>query len=127
MPNDVFDRLAQVSKGAVVLFRDLKYARNIETNMTTYKPDEGMTRTQRETLSRKFRELKGVGLIRSIRGAVKSKELARQFRMPRGTYIINPEMIRCTNHDEAAYLWGQCANEETSDGELSADPSSDES
>jgi len=126
MPDDVFDRLAQVSKGAVVLFRDLKYARSIETNMTTYRPDDGMTRTQKETLSRKFKELKGVGLIRSIRGAVQSKEMARQFRMPRGTYIINPDLIRCTNHDEAEYLWGQCANEEWDDGKLSADASIDE-
>ena len=112
---DVFDLLDQVSKGAFSVFNNLKYNRSEENNITRFEFDGEMTKTQRETHSRKVGELKVVGLIRNVKKQLQydPSEPDRAFICsdPKKTFIINPEMIRCTNHDEAEYLWGQCAEE----------------
>lgn len=110
MSADVFDLLDQVSKGAFSVFNNLKYNRSEIDNTTKFVEDEDMTRTQKETLSRKFKELRSVDLIRPVKGPVKEKGTARIFTLPKGTFIINPDMIRCSDHDDAEYLWNQCAH-----------------
>jgi hypothetical protein len=106
---DVFDLLDKVSKPAFSVFNNLKYNRSIDNNTTQFSAEEEMTKTQKETHSRKLAELKAVGLIRFVKGPLVDQENDRVYTMRKGTFIINPEMIRCTNHDEAANLWGQCA------------------
>jgi hypothetical protein len=108
MKKDVFDLLVQVSKGALEVFNNLKFNREENNNLTKYVPEEGMTRTQKETLSRKFKELKKVGLIKSVKGEFQDPGGIKIYTVPKGTFLINPEMIRCSNHDEAEYLWENC-------------------
>jgi hypothetical protein len=112
MQADVFDLLDRVSKGAFSVFRKLKYNRSVENNLALLPPDIEMTRTQKETLSRRYKELKAVGLIRLIKGPLLDTDGIRTFTVRKGTFIINPELIRCINHDEAEYFWSQCAQGE---------------
>ena len=108
MGPDVFDRLVQVSKGAIEVFNNLKKNREESNNLTTYAPEEGMTRSQKEVLSRRFSELRKVGLIKKVKGEFPEPGGIKIFTVPKGTFLINPEMIRCSNHDEAEYLWENC-------------------
>lgn len=109
MQQDIFDLLDQVSKGAFTVFNNLKFNRSEDNNLTKYYQEE-MSKTDREVLSRRIKELKDVGLIRSMKKeipATKSHQVYR-FQDPRKVFIINPNMIRCTEHDEAVYIWDQC-------------------
>ena len=109
MQQDIFDLLDSVSKGAFTVFNNLKFNRSEDNNLTKYHQEE-MSKTDREVLSRRIKELKDIGLIRSLKKeipATKSYQVYR-FQDPRKIFIINPNMIRCTNHEEATYLWDQC-------------------
>lgn len=112
MKEDVFDLLDKVSKRAFSVFNNLKYNRSLTNNVCNYVVTEEMDKTDKETLSRNFTELRSVGLIRKIKCQFiphKDKSnLMHQFSNFRKTYIINPEMIRCRDHDEAEYLWDYC-------------------
>lgn len=111
MQKDIFDLLDQVSKGAFSVFNNLKFNRSEETNLTQYEGEE-LNKTEKESLSRRLKELKDVGLIRRVKKQISGRDGKNYtFKDPRNTFIINPEMIRCNNHDEAEYLWGQCAKE----------------
>jgi hypothetical protein len=109
MKEDVFDLLDKVSKKAFSVFNNLKYNRNLTNNTCGYVPTEEMDKTDKETLSRNLTELKSVGLIRSIGKKViphkGNDDLVYKFTNYRKTYIINPEYIRCRDHDEAEYIW----------------------
>lgn len=107
MELDIFDRLDKVSKGAFSVFRDLKYNRDVETNMTRIEEDD-MTRTQKETLSRRLKELKDIDVIRKVSGPLIDTDGERIFRVQAGTHIINPELIRCLEHNTAEHYWEQC-------------------
>jgi hypothetical protein len=111
MQPDIFDLLDSVSKGAFSVFNKLKYNRSEDNNITNYLADDGMSKTDKEVLSRRVRELKNVGLIRAVKKEIPESTSSKVFRFsdPRKTFIINPVMIRCSNHDEAMYLWDQCA------------------
>lgn len=108
---DVFDLLDQVSKGAFSVFNKLKYLRSESNNLTQYDDSEAMSKTDKEVLSRRIRELKNVDLIRSMKKeiVVPGSERIYRFQDPRKSFMINPYLIRCTEHDEAVYLWQQCA------------------
>ena len=68
-----------------------------------------MTKTDREVLSRRLSELKKVGLIRRVKKVIQTPgHVPYTFNEPRSTYIINPEVLRPLDHDEAEYLWEQC-------------------
>lgn len=108
MEPDVFDRLDKVSKGAFSVFKDLKSHRSVETNLTIYPGKDNMTRTQKETLSRRLKELKEQDLVRPVTKTLFELDQQRTFNVRRGTLIINPELIRCINHDEAECYWNQC-------------------
>lgn len=116
MKEDVFDLLDQVSKGAFSVFNNLKYNRSETDNTTQFAEDAEMTRTQKETLSRKLKELRAVGLIRMVKGEIQDRDTLKVFTLPKGTFIINPDMIRCTDHDGAEYLWNQCELRESNNG-----------
>lgn len=110
MQQDIFDLLDQVSKGAFSVFNNLKFNRSEENNITQYTSTEEMTKTDKEVLSRRIRELKNVGLIRSLskKMAIPGADPNCHSQDPRKTFIINPEMIRCIQHDVAVNLWNQC-------------------
>lgn len=109
MAPDVFDRLDQVSKAAFTVFNNLKYNRAVQNNLTKYVPEDGsLSKTQKETLSRKLKELKDVDIIRQTKREMIDPDGVRVIRFPKGTFIINPELIRCLDHNEAESLWKQC-------------------
>lgn len=110
MNHDVFDLLDRVSKGAFTVFNNLKYNRSEETNITRFDSPEEMSKTDKEVLSRRLRELKSVNLIRNLQKeiTIPGSNQTYHFQDPRKIFIINPSMIRCTNHEEATYLWDQC-------------------
>lgn len=113
MQQDVFDLLDKVSKGSFSVFNNLKFNRSEEDNITQYVGEE-LNKTDKESLSRRLKELKNVGLIRRVRKELNnSKGKIYTFKDPRNTFIINPDMIRCNNHSEAEYLWNQCPSGET--------------
>ena len=106
---DVFDLLDQVSKGSFSVFNNLKFNRAEEDNITQY-VGEDMNKTDKESLSRRLKELKEVGLIRRVKKELHGKNgKVYTFKDPRNTFIINPDMIRCNNHSEAEHLWEQCS------------------
>jgi hypothetical protein len=109
---DVFDLLDKVSKGSFSVFNNLKFNRSEEDNITQYAGDE-LNKTEKESLSRRLKELKDVDLIRRVKKELKSSSgKIYTFKDPRNTFIINPDMIRCNNHNEAEYLWNQCSKGE---------------
>lgn len=110
MQPDIFDLLDRVSKGAFTVFNNLKFHRNETNNITKFVPEDALSKTDKEVLSRRIRELKNVGLIRSLKKEIPEQDSDRvyQFRDPRRVFIINPDLIKCTGNDEAMYLWEQC-------------------
>jgi hypothetical protein len=112
MKEDVFDLLDKVSRKAFSVFNNLKYNRSLTNNICNYVVTVEMDKTDKETLSRNLTELRSVGLIRKIKSQfIPHKDdpgLMHQFSDFRKTYIINPEMIRCRDHDEAEHLWNYC-------------------
>lgn len=112
MKEDVFDLLDKVSKRAFSVFNNLKYNRSLTNNVCSYVVTEEMDKTDKETLSRNFTELRSVGLIRKIKNQFipHKNDPALKYHFPnfRKMYVINPEMIRCRDHDEAEYLWNYC-------------------
>ena len=115
MGEDVFDLLDKVSRKAFSVFNNLKYNRSLTNNVCNYIATEEMDKTDKETLSRNLAELRSVGLIRRlIKKNIPHKDndkLVYNFEDFRKTYVINPEMIRCRDHDEAEYLWDCCKGE----------------
>ncbi len=111
MQKDIFDLLDQVSKGAFTVFNNLKFNRDEENNITRFSVEEGLSKTDREVLSRRLTELKKTSIIRSVKKEIPDIGTDRVFKFkdPRRTFLINPQLIRCTNHDEATYLWDQCS------------------
>ena len=108
---DIFDILDKVSKGAFSVFNNLKFNRDEETNLTQYACPEEMTKTDKEVLSRRLRELKDVDLIRSLKKEIPipGSNQIYHFQDPRKSFIINPNLIRCSKHAEALHLWQACA------------------
>ena len=107
---DIFDVLDQVSKGAFSVFNNLKFNRDEENNLTRYEYPGEMSKTDKEVLSRRLRELKDVDVIRSLKKEIPipgSDQLYR-FQDPRKSFIINPNLIRCSKHAEALHLWQAC-------------------
>jgi hypothetical protein len=110
MQQDIFDLLDNVSKGAFSVFNNLKFNRTEDNNVTRYASPEEMSKTDREVLSRRLKELKNVDIIRAVKKEipVPGTDTVYRFKDPRRVFLINPDMIKCTNHDEAAYLWAKC-------------------
>jgi hypothetical protein len=123
---DLLDLLEKVSKGAFCVFNNLKYNRLEDNNITQYVATEELNKTDKESLSRRLKELRDVDLIRRVRKHIQFPDhRAFTFAEYRTTFIINPEMLRCRHHDEAAYLWNVCGKEEQTDGTAVADEESD--
>jgi hypothetical protein len=115
MKEDVFDLLDKVSRKAFSVFNNLKYNRSLTNNICNYVAITEMDKTDKETLSRNLAELKSVGLIRSVTKQFiphkNDSTLMHHFNDFRKTYVINPEYIRCRDHDEAEYLWNFCGGD----------------
>ena len=113
MEPDLFDMLDEVTKGsftAMSIFNSMKHNRSWDTNITKYVPNVEMTPTERQTVSRRIKELKDVGLIRRVNKEMRilGSDGLLTFKDPRTTYIINPEMLIPNDYNEAEYLWNQC-------------------
>ena len=106
---DLLDLLEKVSKGAFSVFNNLKFNRSENNNISKFTQEELMNKTEKESLSRRLKELKDVGLIRRVKKHIPYIDNhSFTFNDPRNTYIINPDILRCTNHDEAEFLWEHC-------------------
>ena len=115
MKEDVFDLLDRVSKKAFSVFNNLKYNRSLNNNVCNYVVTEELDKTGKETLSRNISELKSVGLIRGLPSRFiphnTTDKLKFEFIDFRKTYVINPELIRCRDHDEAEHIWNYCGGD----------------
>ena len=104
---DIFDLLAQVSKGAVNLFAALKRRRNDDNNLVKYSTKD-WSKTQRETFSRRLRELRKHSIVRIARARMDGLGPNLQYVCKRQTYMINPDLLKCWEYDVADRLWSQC-------------------
>jgi len=107
---DLLDHLEKVSHQAFKVFNNLKYNRSEVNNITQYESEETLSKTDKESLSRRVKELKDAGLIRSLKKEIKMEDpnIVWTFKDPRKVFIINPELIRCVEHEQAAHIWEEC-------------------
>ena len=104
---DIFDLLAQVSKGAFRLFTELKRHRDEKNNLVYY-PTKDKSKTQKETFSRRLRELRKYKIVRIARARMDGLDPKRPYVYGRQTYMINPDLLKCWDYEEADFLWRQC-------------------
>ena len=105
--NDIFDVLTQVSKGAFNLFNEFKTHRDDQTNLVTYST-QAFKKTHRETFSRNLKELRKVNLVKVAMKTMTGMDARRPYVSPKQTYMLNPDLLKCWNYDDAQLLWGQC-------------------
>jgi hypothetical protein len=104
---DIFDRLAGVSKGAYNVFVELKCRRDQKLNLAHY-PTTHWTNTQRQQFSRYLKELRQTGIVRVALRRMAMKDPQKLFIAEKQTYMLNPDLLKCWEHDEAIVLWDQC-------------------
>jgi hypothetical protein len=104
---DIFDLLDQVSKGAFSLFTALKRCRNVNNNLVKYSTKD-WSKTQKETFSRRLRELRKYKIVRIARARMDGLGPNQQYVCKRQTYMINPDLLKCWEYDDADLLWSQC-------------------
>ena len=104
---DIFDLLDQVSKGAFSLFTALKRRRNVDNNLVKYSTKD-WSKTQKETFSRRLRELRKYKIVRIARARMDGLGPNQQYVCKRQTYMINPDLLKCWDFDDADLLWSQC-------------------
>ena len=104
---DIFDLLSQVSKGAMVLFNAFKLLRCEDSNMARY-DISNMTKTRKETFSRNLKELRKANIVRVALREMVTTEPTRPYKLPKNTYMINPDLLKCWHFEDAAILWRQC-------------------
>jgi hypothetical protein len=105
--DDIFDRLAKVSKGAMVLFTEMKKRRSEATNFVPYDTRE-FSKTAKETFSRQLKELRVQGLVRKTYKTMVAADPQRPYLFQQQTYMINPELLKCWEYEDAAILWEEC-------------------
>ena len=104
---DIFDLLDQVSKGAFSLFTALKRCRNANNNLVKYSTKD-WSKTQKETFSRRLRELRKYNIVRIARARMDGLGPNQQYVCKRQTYMINPDLLKCWDFEDADVLWRQC-------------------
>ena len=104
---DIFDLLDQVSKGAFSLFTALKRCRNVNNNLVKYSTKD-WSKTQKETFSRRLRELRKYNIVKIARARMYGLGPNQQYVCKRQTYMINPDLLKCWDFDDADLLWSQC-------------------
>ena len=104
---DIFDLLDQVSKGAFSLFTALKRCRNVNNNLVKYSTKD-WSKTQKETFSRRLRELRNYDIVRIARARMVGHDSQRPYVCKRQTYMINPDLLKCWDYEDADLLWIQC-------------------
>ena len=95
---DIFDRLPELSKGAIKLFTVLKRKLDPKTNIV-YLPSKQMDRSKQVMFSRHISELKKVGLIK------KAKTVDQTEPIRKGSYMFNPSLIKPWNLSKALKVW----------------------
>jgi hypothetical protein len=104
---DIFDKLEQVSKGAISLFVQLKRHRDDQNNLVPY-PTKEWSQTHRESFSRQLKELRTIGLVRVAKRVMKSATPGICYTTAKQTYMIDPNAIKCWKYQDAERLWEQC-------------------
>jgi len=95
---DIFDKMAKMSKSAIILFNELKLVLNPSTNFATYST-EGMTRSEKTMFARYIKELKEEDLV------VEARTADITDPVPPSTYMINPYMVKCIKYERAKEVW----------------------
>lgn len=104
---DIFDKLGDVSKGAYHVFVELKCRRDPENNLAHY-PTTHWTSSQRQQFSRYLKELRAVNIVRVALRQMETRDPQVLFVSKKQTYMLNPDLLKCWNYEEAALLWDQC-------------------
>jgi hypothetical protein len=104
---DIFDLLDQVSKGAFSLFTAMKRLRNENNNLVKYSTKD-WSKSDREKFSRQLKELRTNNIVRVAKRTMYGKDLQRPYDCKRQTYMINPDLLKCWDFDDADELWSQC-------------------
>lgn len=100
---DIFDILATVSQSVTVTFNELKKRRNPH-NSLCHVPAKGFTKSQRTIFNRNVRKLINRGVVKKVPVKSNMPDTFR-YNISRGTYMINPYLIKCIDYSEATFLW----------------------
>jgi len=95
LKTDIFKRLCTVSKPAFELFDSLKDTRDPYTNIC-YLPVKGLSRSQLTMFRSRIKELKDAGIIR------KAQTIDRRKPIKKGSYMLNPELLKCAYDPEGS-------------------------
>lgn len=97
--DDIFKRLRKVSKSAFDLFDDLKDTRDYRNNLC-FLDSSKLTNSQKTMRQSRIKELRNAGLI------LKAKTIDKLQPVKKGTYMINPNLIKCTYDPEGSIkMW----------------------
>ena len=105
--NDIFDRLNQVSKGALAVFTSIKSRRNENNNFAGYDTSD-FSKTHKETFSRHLMELRKQNIVRRAGRVMIATNPRRPYQNHKQTYMINPDLLKCWDFEDAMILWNQC-------------------
>jgi hypothetical protein len=104
---DIFDLLDQVGKGAYSLFTELKRLRNENNNLVEYSTKD-WSKSDREKFSRQLKELRKNNIVRVAKKRMYGQDPQRPYVSERQTYMINPDLLKCWEYEDAYHLWSQC-------------------
>ena len=104
-PMDVLDILVRLPKGALILFNELKLARDPVTNMCHY-PTTHLTESEQQVIRRALGELYKSGLVVKARTVDLTEPIKKQ------TYMIDPSVIKCWKLKRAKEVWKFLKGEE---------------
>lgn len=96
---DIFDRLTLIPNSAIEVFNKLKHTRDLDTALCTYTTGKPATKSEREMFNRGLRHLIAQGIIKRV--PVKNDHI----KVRKGTYMMNPELIKCRKYSDACSLW----------------------
>lgn len=95
---DIFDRLADLPQGAVKVFNEIKKHRDYKTSICVYQTD-GLKTSEKAVFNRNIKRLIAKEIIKRV-------PVSNDYvRVRKGTYMINPVLIKCVNYSNAKLLW----------------------
>jgi ribosomal protein S1 len=98
---DIFDKLANIPASALKVFIILKNSRNDKSALCTHLHDPRSSKSEREVFNRGIRDLMQEEIIKRV--PVKNDHI----KVRKGTYMMNPILIKCKNYQDACLLWSQ--------------------
>ena len=95
---DIFDLITQLSKGAINLFNELKLRLDPNNNLSCY-PYLNESNSKQVLFRRYMKELKNLGIVK------KARTVDALNPVSKGTYMINPVLIKCREYERACQVW----------------------